>query len=63
MMVRSPISDVRVIGRNTQGVRLINLDENDTLVSASAVEAEQVEDSENVDDAEPTVAVDTEGAE
>jgi len=42
MMVRSPISDVRVIGRNTQGVRLINLEENDTLVSASAVEAEPV---------------------
>jgi DNA gyrase subunit A len=40
MMVRSPIRDIRVIGRNTQGVRLINLDEGDTLVSASAVEAE-----------------------
>ena len=42
MMVRSPIRDVRVIGRNTQGVRLINLADDDTLVSASAVEAEPV---------------------
>jgi len=46
MMVRSPISDVRVIGRNTQGVRLINLEEGDTLVSASAVEAEEVTDDD-----------------
>jgi DNA gyrase subunit A len=43
MMVRSPISDIRVIGRNTQGVRLINLEDGDTLVSASVVEAEQEE--------------------
>ena len=53
MMVRSPISDVRVIGRNTQGVRLINLEEGDTLVSASAVEAEEVEPG----DSEPAPSV------
>jgi DNA gyrase subunit A len=47
MMVRSPISDIRVIGRNTQGVRLINLDDDDTLVSASAVEAEPVVSGED----------------
>jgi len=41
MMVRSPVSDIRIIGRNTQGVRLINLDESDALVSASVVEPEQ----------------------
>ena len=62
MMVRSPISDVRVIGRNTQGVRLINLDEGDTLVSASAVEAEPV--VESGDDADTAAAnADTESAE
>ena len=62
MMVRSPISDVRVIGRNTQGVRLINLEEGDTLVSASAVEAEEVENGDGEDT--PTAAnADTEATE
>ncbi len=38
MLIRSPVKDVRVIGRNTQGVRLINLDEGDSLVSVTTVE-------------------------
>jgi DNA gyrase subunit A len=62
MMVRSPISDVRVIGRNTQGVRLINLEEGDTLVSASAVEAEEVADDDG-EDAPTAAKADTEVAE
>ncbi|MFZ4395177.1 MAG: DNA gyrase subunit A [Kiritimatiellia bacterium] len=41
MMVRAPVSDVRISGRNTQGICLINLEADDKLVSASAVEAEQ----------------------
>ena len=41
MMVRSPLGQVRVIGRNTQGVRLINLDEGDELVSASVIHPEE----------------------
>ncbi|HOW98765.1 MAG TPA: DNA gyrase subunit A [Kiritimatiellia bacterium] len=39
-MIRMPVSDVRVISRNTQGVRLINLDEGDKVVSATPVEPE-----------------------
>ena len=39
-MIRMPISDLRSISRNTQGVRLINLDEGDKLVSATKVEPE-----------------------
>ena len=31
-MPRTPVDEIRIIGRNTQGVRLINLDEGDTLV-------------------------------
>ena len=53
MMVRSPIAGIRVIGRNTQGVRLINLEEGDTLVSASVVEVEQDEGNAG----EPTASV------
>ena len=37
-MILMAVSDLRVIGRATQGVRLINLDEDDKLVCASRVE-------------------------
>jgi DNA gyrase subunit A len=63
MMVRSPIRDIRVIGRNTQGVRLINLEAGDTLVSASAVEAEPVVEAGEGDAAPAATGADTEGAE
>jgi DNA gyrase subunit A len=42
-MVKIPVSDVRVIGRATQGVRLINLDEGDKLVAATTTEPEEGE--------------------
>ncbi len=45
MMVRSPLGQVRVIGRNTQGVRLINLDDGDQLVSASVIHPEDGDDT------------------
>jgi DNA gyrase subunit A len=38
-LVRTPIADISTMGRNTQGVRLIRLDENDRLVGVSRVEA------------------------
>jgi DNA gyrase subunit A len=41
MMILMPIKDMRVIGRATQGVRLISLDEGDKLVSATTVEPEE----------------------
>jgi DNA gyrase subunit A len=41
MVIRLPVSDIRVIGRNTQGVRLIRLDEGDRLVSVARVMKEQ----------------------
>ncbi len=36
-VIRMKISDISVLGRNTQGVRLINLDEKDEVVSGLAV--------------------------
>ena len=39
-MIRMPVSDVRVISRNTQGVCLITLDDGDKVVSATTVEPE-----------------------
>jgi DNA gyrase subunit A len=38
MMIKIGVGDVRVIGRATQGVRLINLEEGDLLVSVTSVE-------------------------
>jgi DNA gyrase subunit A len=49
MMIKIAVSDVRVIGRATQGVRLINLDAGDKLVSATTVEP----DDENLIDETP----------
>jgi len=43
-MIRMPISDIRTISRNTQGVRLINLTGDDKLVSATPVEPENEEE-------------------
>jgi DNA gyrase subunit A len=37
-LVRTPVADISIMGRNTQGVRLIRLDEADRLVGISRVE-------------------------
>ncbi|MBU4460203.1 MAG: DNA gyrase subunit A, partial [Verrucomicrobia bacterium] len=39
-MIRIGVPDVRVISRNTQGVRIINLEEGDKVVSVTSVEPE-----------------------
>ncbi len=41
--VRIPIKDISSIGRNTQGVRIMRLDENDKVVAAALVASEDVE--------------------
>jgi DNA gyrase subunit A len=43
MIVRSPVSDSRPMGRNTQGVILVNLKEGDSLVGIAIVTAEDIE--------------------
>ena len=43
-LVRTPTSDISVMGRNTQGVRLIRLDDGDTLVGLERIEALQDEE-------------------
>ncbi|HEX5047781.1 MAG TPA: DNA gyrase subunit A [Gammaproteobacteria bacterium] len=44
-LVRTPVADVSVMGRNTQGVRLIRLDDGDRLVGISRVESLQDDDT------------------
>ena len=41
IVIRVPASGISVIGRNTQGVRIMKLDENDKVVSAVKVSGEQ----------------------
>jgi DNA gyrase subunit A len=49
-LVRTRASEVAQTGRNAQGVRLIRLGENETLVGVEAIEAVE-EDDELLDDA------------
>ncbi len=41
MVVRTRVSDVRTIGRNTQGVRLMNVDDGDCIVSVALYAPEE----------------------
>jgi len=43
MIVRSPVGDMRPMGRNTAGVRIINLKEDDALVGCEIVDASDLE--------------------
>ncbi len=46
-LVRTPVHDISVMGRNTQGVRLIRLAEDEKLVGLERIEALNGEDDEN----------------
>ena len=56
-LVRTPVSDISIQGRNTQGVRLIRLDEGDRLVGMERIVSEGGEAGESgdgsPDDGEP----------
>ena len=41
MVVRTPVADVRTIGRNTQGVRLMDVQEGDRIVSVGMIEPQE----------------------
>jgi DNA gyrase subunit A len=49
-VIRMPMDSVRVIGRNTQGVRLINLDEGEKVVGLSMLARETEVDGEEAGD-------------
>ena len=53
-VLRIPVSSLRVLGRATQGVRLINLRENDSIASVAYVEVnEDVVETEGTPDEQP----------
>jgi len=60
-MIRMGVDSLRVMGRATQGVRLINLRANDEIASIAKVPAS--EEEEEVLDAEGNVIVASEGEE
>jgi DNA gyrase subunit A len=48
-LVRTRAAEVSVLGRNTQGVRLIRLDEGERLIGVEAVEPEPEADAEDAE--------------
>ena len=46
-VLRSPVAALRVMGRATQGVKLINLRENDTIASVACVLVDEDDNSDN----------------
>ena len=51
MIIRTNVADIRSIGRNTQGVRVINIDENDLVVAAvKLVDKDDADDTEEEGD-------------
>ncbi|MEO0421030.1 MAG: DNA gyrase subunit A [Pseudomonadota bacterium] len=55
-LVRTPVGEVSITGRNTQGVRLIRLDDGDSLTGierVASLEGEEDEDEEGEGTAEP----------
>ena len=51
--VRSPIKDVSVVGRATQGVKLVNLSDKDELIGISKVIASEEDETGSVDEDNP----------
>jgi DNA gyrase subunit A len=50
VLIRVPVDGIRVIGRNTQGVRVMNLDEKDMVMSVARVVKEEEEGGEEAED-------------
>ncbi|MDI6802657.1 MAG: DNA gyrase subunit A [Bacteroidota bacterium] len=59
MIIRQPATTIRVIGRNAQGVRLIRLDEKDSIAAIAAVPSEESEET-NLNEVESKAVSDTE---
>ncbi|MBB6445404.1 DNA gyrase subunit A [Bacillus benzoevorans] len=50
VLIRMPVSDISTMGRNTQGVKLIRLDEGDGEYVATVAKVEREEESEEVEE-------------
>ncbi|MNN19803.1 DNA gyrase subunit A [compost metagenome] len=54
IVIRIAVEGLRVMGRATQGVRLINLKDNDEIASITKVDREEESDEESGDIENPT---------
>jgi DNA gyrase subunit A len=57
-VVRQPVSSLRVMGRATQGVKLINIRENDSIASVAYVEVNEEDSQNETENSEVTDAAD-----
>ena len=55
MTIRTGVEDLRVMGRATQGVRLINLRDGDSIASVTRVEKDDEEETSGAEGEEPNV--------
>ena len=53
ILIRIAVDTLRVMGRATQGVRLINLRDNDEIAAVTKVKAEHIEEEEDFDEENP----------
>jgi DNA gyrase subunit A len=60
MVNRTHVSEIRVVGRNTQGVRVMGLNENDKIASVAKVAREETEDETGAGEVPPVPATDGE---
>jgi len=64
VLIRTAVEQIREMGRSTQGVTLINLDDGDTLagiekiIEAESDESEESDESDNGNDTSTTTATD-----
>jgi DNA gyrase subunit A len=58
MIIRTNVADIRSIGRNTQGVRVINIDENDLVVAAVKL-VDKDDGEEEIEGGEPEAGDET----
>ena len=59
LIIRLAVADLRIMGRATQGVRLINLRDNDSIAAVTKVEVEKEEDEISEDQQIPLEATET----
>jgi len=61
VVIRMPVKGIRIAGRNTQGVKLVNLDDHDTVVDVARMVPDDDADGEDLgDEPEPVGAEDEE---
>jgi DNA gyrase subunit A len=46
-IIRSPVKDIRIASRNTQGVTLFSIEDGETVVSVTTISQEDVDDNKN----------------